>query len=155
MIGRTIAFALLWWVLTQAVLASLAYCLPVAAMAGAISVRLVPPGPARVRIGAALRLVPHLGWIMLAGGFDAARRALQPSLPINPGMIHPARLNSAAESGVLLGYATSLQPGTVAADIGPDAISLHVIDRRAPVPEKTQALERRLIGLFGKGAAGD
>jgi multicomponent Na+:H+ antiporter subunit E len=92
---------------------------------------------------------------MLSGGFDAARRALQPSLPIDPGMIHPARLGPTVESGVLLGYATSLQPGTVAVDFGRDDISLHVIDCRASMPEKIQALERRLISLFTKGAKGD
>lgn len=154
-IGRTLAFALLWWALREGALTSLSHDLPIAAVAGVLSVRLAPPGPARIRIGAALRFVPYLGWMMLAGGFDAARRALQPSLPINPGIVRPARLSRAVESGVLLGYATSLQPGTVAAGFDPDNIHMHVIDCQAPVPEKVRALEQRLIGLFRKGTDRD
>jgi multicomponent Na+:H+ antiporter subunit E len=98
------------------------------------SLRLLPPGGARVSpaalIGLALRFVRQ----SFVAGVDVAWRALDPRLPLRPGfVVYPARLppGPALDAFCTL---TSLAPGTLPAGTTESgAIVIHCLDVDQPV----------------------
>ena len=107
-----------------------------------VSVRLLPVGSGRVRVGALLLLLPRFLWQSLVAGLDVARRAFAPRLDLQPGFIEyrtqlpPGAARNAFE------LIASLMPGSVACGETRDTIEFHCLDTRQPVAEQLAIEER-------------
>jgi multicomponent Na+:H+ antiporter subunit E len=104
-----------------------------------------------MRLGA---LPAFLGFFlkhMLLGGWDVARRALQPRCPLQPAW-HPYSLSSQSPRvRLLLSALVGLLPGTLASRIEGDEMRVHVLDERLPWQATVVDLEQRLERLLGSG----
>ena len=108
------------------------------------SLALLPPDEGRVRFVALLALVPRFVWQSLVAGFDVARRALAPGMPLATGFVD-------YRTGFPRGHArnnfatiTSLMPGTLPCGDGTDTIEFHCLDVGQPVADQLADEERRL-----------
>jgi multicomponent Na+:H+ antiporter subunit E len=145
-------FMALWLVLMPSIKpADLAVGLLVTIAATALSLHLLPPSAGRVRFGALLGFVPHFLWQSVVAGLDVARRALSPSMPLNPGF-------TLCRVGFPRGVArnefaaiTSLLPGSLPAGEEEDAIVYHCLDVTQPVAAQIAEEERRLSAALISG----
>lgn len=122
--------------------------LPVVALAVALSLwlGLRPPW---LRLAALPGFVGFFCKHMLAGGWDVARRALQPRCPLQPAW-HDYRLACGSPRvRLLLSALVGLLPGTLASGVEGDRMRVHVLDERLPWRATIAELERRLERLLG------
>ena len=116
------------------------------------SLRLFPPGRARLSPIAFARLVLRFLRQSIVAGADVAWRALDPRLPLRPGfVIYPARLPPGPALSAFCAL-TSLAPGTLPAgadDSG--AIMVHCLDVGQPVASHLAADEELLTRALGHG----
>lgn len=147
---RGLAFLGLWLVLFGAHGADLVVGLVGAMAATWASLRLLPPGAAYPHPAILAHMILRFVWQSVAAGFDVARRALDPHLPLRPGFVTlPLDLEPgpARQAFRLL---SSLQPGTL--PVGPDEdgkLTVHCLDTAQPVQRQLaheQALFARLLG---------
>jgi multicomponent Na+:H+ antiporter subunit E len=140
-ITRALGYLGLWVVLIGIDPPDLAVGLPTAALATWASLRLLPPGGPRLRAMAALMLVPRFLWQSVVAGLDVARRALAPSVRLQPGFVtDPVEL----PRGPLRNWfaaITSLMPGTVPVADERDALVYHCLDVSQPVVQQLKAEE--------------
>ncbi len=108
------------------------------------SLVLLPPEAGRMRFGALIMLLPHFLWQSVLAGFDVARRAFDPRMPLRPGFVR-------CQLGLPRGLArntfatiTSLLPGSVPAGEEEGAIIYHALDTGVAVAEQIAAEERLL-----------
>jgi len=142
------ALAVLWMLLNPGDGQSWLVGLPVVAMATHIAMKLHSPLASRVSLQGAVRFVCFFAWQSLRGGWDVARRAFHPRLPLNPGLVqYRLRLPKGPERILLLNI-TSLLPGTVSAGLDGDTLLLHALDGGPAVSEGMLALEARVADLF-------
>jgi multicomponent Na+:H+ antiporter subunit E len=141
-------FAALWWALTGGDASTWLVGVPVVAAATAASHRLWPAGTGWWSPVALLRFVAHFLRESVRGGVDVARRALSPSLPLDPGMIQVHCRLARGPAEVFLVDVLSLLPGTLSVDLDGSALTLHVLDRDAPVEEEVRELERLVAAMF-------
>jgi multicomponent Na+:H+ antiporter subunit E len=108
------------------------------------SLRLQPPGPGRLRLTAVPRLVLRFAWGSVVAGWDVARRALDPRLPLRPGfVVYPVRLPPGTVRCAFAAF-TSLLPGTVPAGDEGSALLYHCLDVGQPVVAQLTAEEAML-----------
>lgn len=157
---RIVAFSVLWWILTGGPADSWLIGAPVVLLAAWLSLTLWPVTPMSL-IGIA-RFVPWFLYQSVAGATDVAIRALQPRMPLFPGLVrHRLRLPEGA-SRVALANVISMQPGTLSADLDGDELVIHALDVRKDLHEMVLDLEPRIAAVFGvrlegghaRGAAG-
>ena len=142
--------------LAEAALADLAVGLIAATLATRVSLRLLPPAPGRLRVGALTRLVGRFLWQSIVGGLDVARRAFDPRLPLNPGFLrYPSRLPGGTPRAVY-GALTSLVPGTLPVGSDPDgALIYHCLDVDQPIAEGLARDEAALAAIRADGERGE
>jgi multicomponent Na+:H+ antiporter subunit E len=150
--GRALGFFALWIVLMpSAKPGDLVVGLVATVLATAASVRLLPPATGPLRFGALLAYLPHFLWQSILAGWDIARRALDPRLPLNPGFVTcrtqlpPGHARNGFKS------ITSLLPGSLPTEDEQGAILYHCLDVTQPVAEQTAAEERALAGALSAG----
>ena len=109
-----------------------------------VSLRLMPPTAGCLNLGALAALLPHFFWETVRAGIDVARRALAPSLKLNPGFVR-------CPLGFPQGFArntfatiTSLIPGTVPSGEDNEVLIYHCLDTTQPVVEQLWQEERLL-----------
>jgi multicomponent Na+:H+ antiporter subunit E len=116
------------------------------------SLRLLPPGGARLSPIALARLVLRFLRQSIVAGVDVAWRAFDPRLPLRPGfVVYPARLLPGPALNAFCAL-TSLAPGTLPA--GSDesgAIVVHCLDVGQPVAAHLAADE----SLFAQALGGE
>jgi multicomponent Na+:H+ antiporter subunit E len=127
--------------------------LGVAAAAGAawISLRLLPPSAGRLRFSVLLALLPHFVWESILAGFDVARRALSPNMPLQPGFVDCPMAFPPGLARNTFTTISSLLPGSVPAGDGDDAVVYHCIDVTQPVVEQLCEEERLLARALVAG----
>lgn len=82
------------------------------------------------------------------GGWDVARRVLDPSLPIRPGrVLFTTRLPEGTPRHLMLST-ISLLPGTLSTGLLGDRIEVHSLDTRSDAEAELRHLERRVAGVF-------
>jgi multicomponent Na+:H+ antiporter subunit E len=147
---RGVGFFAFWTMLSGTGVADVAIGLATAAAAAWISVRLLPPAPGRPRLATIAWLVLRFFRQSGVAGFDVARRALDPALPLRPGLIVcPLQLPPGPARSAFCAL-SSLLPGTVPA--GQDAsgrLLVHCLDVGQPVAadlRAEEALFRRALG---------
>lgn len=149
-IARAAGFLGLWLVIAGADTADLLVGLAAAAAATWTSLRLLPPGRARMRPAALVGFVVRfLGQSAIAGA-DVAWRALDPRLPLRPGFVRcPVRVAPGPAQDAFRAV-SSLLPGSlpVASDCG-DTLLMHCLDVGQPAAAQMAATEARFLRAFG------
>ena len=127
-----------------------------AAAATWASLKLLPPGPGRVRTGALGRLAWRFLWQSVVAGVDVARRAFAPRLSLRPGYLtYPVHIPPGPGRAVF-GALTSLVPGTLPVGTDPGgALVYHCLDVSQPAAEGLAADEALLIQVQGRSDADD
>ena len=149
---RGAAFYGLWVALIGTAPANLAFGVVVAAAAAWTSLRLLPPGPARVRLTALPGLALRFLWQSVVAGSDVARRAFDPRMPLKPGFIaYPVHFPPGAARNAFTSY-TSLLPGTVPCGEEDGKVVYHCLDIGQPVAEQLAAEEAVLAHALGRDA---
>ena len=143
-LARGAAFLAFWVVLIGADPGHRVVGLATALAATWTSLRLLPPAPHRLQLarlpGFALRFL----WQSIVAGWDVARRAFDPRLPIRPGFVaYPVGFPAGATRNVFT-LITSLMPGTVPAEEEGDAVVYHCLDVEQPVAAQLAAEEAEL-----------
>jgi multicomponent Na+:H+ antiporter subunit E len=115
------------------------------AWASWVSLRLLPPTPGRIRLGALARLAVHFLWQSVVAGLDVALRAFHPRLPLRPGfMAYPVGLPP-GQGRAAFGAFTSLMPGTLPVGTdSDDTLVYHCLDLDQPVAANLARDERLL-----------
>jgi len=150
-LGRASLMALLWLGLNGLDGASWIIGVPAVLAAAWISVKLLPAVTWRWSVGGTLAFAGFFLRESVRGGWDVARRALWPRLPLSPAIVcYPFHL-PAGPSRSFFGSAISLLPGTAVVAIAEGTICIHVLDSSPRVEEELRELERRVGALFGLG----
>ncbi|BAZ92859.1 multisubunit Na+/H+ antiporter, MnhE subunit [Thiohalobacter thiocyanaticus] len=144
---RLLVFALAWWLITEGAAASWSIGVPAVVLATLISARLLPPQ--RLTPSGLLRFLGFFLHHSLLGAVDVARRAFQPSCPLDPAVIdYPLQLQP-GPARVFMLNTVSLLPGTLSADLEADCLRVHVLDADQDNPAQLAQLEARVAALFG------
>jgi multicomponent Na+:H+ antiporter subunit E len=148
--ARAIAFLIFWIILSGYDPADLWAAAVAVVAATSASLRLLPPGTARVRPATLLTFVLRFLCQSVVAGVDVARRALGPSLPLHPGfVVYPAGLPPGPSRNM---FATlmSLLPGTVPTGAAAGGgLLVHCLDVEQPVAAQLAAEEEHFAQLIG------
>lgn len=147
-----VPLAAAWWALSEGRAGSWGVGVPAIAAASLVAAALLPLPRARPRVGRLLRLAGWFAVESVRGGADVARRALAPSLPIDPDLLELRTSLPEGAARVLLADAVSLLPGTVAVDLEDDRVVLHALDRAGAERGFREAERRVAAALPGRGA---
>ncbi len=140
---RTPAYLLLW-VLLMGGLDHLAFGVATAALAAWCSVRLQAAGQPGLRALGLVAMAPRFLWQSLVAGVDVARRAFDPRLPLNPGLVvYRPQLPPGSARSLFTAY-TSLLPGTVPCGDADGGVVYHCLDINQPIVDQLAAEEARL-----------
>lgn len=157
---RTLGFALVWFAFAGAPAAGTAagdVAAGVLAIAAAVvlSLRLLPP-VSTPSLPGTLRFAVRFLVQSLRAGLDVARRAFDPSLPLQPGFVeHPTALAPGTRRNALVAV-LSLQPGTLPVpDAAGDALRIHCLDEREPIQAQLAADEAAFRAMAGREARHD
>jgi multicomponent Na+:H+ antiporter subunit E len=146
---RAGAFFALWVVLIGTSPSDLIAGVPVAAAATWVSLALLPPGLQRVRLIGVLPLIPHFFWKSVVAGWDVARRALDPRLPLRTGFVaYPARFRSRLVRNAFASY-SSLLPGTLPVEDDGETLIYHCLDIGQPVVAELAVEETAFTQALG------
>jgi multicomponent Na+:H+ antiporter subunit E len=149
-IFRAAGFFGLWLVLTGADLADLAAGAVAAVAATWASLRLMPAEQWNLRPIRIVQYLLHFLRQSIAAGTDVALRALDPRLPIRPGLVaYQAQLAPGTKRNAFLAI-MSLLPGTL--PCGPaegDGQAIHCLDVTEPVVEQLSREETLCMQTFG------
>ncbi len=152
MLRRSVLYVLLWILLTGGEPASWVVGAPTVLLAAGLGARLLPAGVPRARWLAAAVFLPFFLIESLRGGWDVARRALDPALPIRPGRVIFSCSLPAGPARTFFANVVGLLPGTLFLEDGPGGMELHVVDSESSVFADLAELEVRVARLFGVGA---
>jgi multicomponent Na+:H+ antiporter subunit E len=151
-IGRGIGFLVLWLVLMQSLKpADLAVGLLSVVAATWTSLRLLPPAAGRFRAGRMLLMLPRLLWQSVVAGFDVARRAFDPRMPLRTGIVRVPLAFPQGHTRSIFAGISSLMPGTVPCGEADGELIYHCLDLDQLVVEQLQGEARRLAGTLGAG----
>jgi multicomponent Na+:H+ antiporter subunit E len=146
---RGVAFFAIWVVLIGTAANDLIAGVLVAAAATWTSLTLLPPGPHRIKLTALLLLIPHFLWKSVVAGWDVARRALDPRLPLRTGFVsYRTRFRSASARNAFASY-SSLLPGTLPVEDDGETLTYHCLDIGQPVVSELAAEETALAQVLG------
>lgn len=141
---RSGLLAVLWVALvgpSPSGLAAGAVALPLAAGVG---LALAPPEGQRLRPLRLAWLLPLFLWRALGGSFDVARRALQPRMPLAPGLLRVPLHLASPSARLLLASLVSLVPGSLVVEVAEQQLTLHLLDASPPGRAAALAQVRRL-----------
>jgi multicomponent Na+:H+ antiporter subunit E len=151
LIRRFAVFALLWMILTEGDLRSPLLSAAFVLAAASASLALKLPSARRWRLWPVFSLAAYFLGQSVLGGMDVARRALAPSMPIEPALVRFELALPVGFSTVLFAWLVSLTPGSAAAHIEGRTLTVHVLDTRMPVERTLRELERRVAAVFASG----
>lgn len=88
----------------------------------------------------------HALW---SGGWDVARRAYDPALPLHPGWVYYPLTQNHPRVNLVLSAMVGLLPGTLCSRIVDQQLLLHVLDTRHPWRPTVSRLETHLVQILG------
>lgn len=151
LVWRVVLFAALWWLLTGGAPGSWWIGAPVVLCAAWASRLLWWRGGFSWR--AALAFLPWFAARSLAGALDVAQRALDPAMPLDPGLVqHRLRIAPGAPR-VAMANVVSLLPGTLTAVLDDDHLVVHALDAGPRVQAAVAEIEVRIARIFGQDAS--
>lgn len=150
---RFAAYLALWNVLIGFSPTDFAVGVFAAACATWISLALLPLAGRSISIPALLGLAVRLPFQSLIAGVDVARRALAPSLPLQPGFVTYATGLASGPGRDAFCALTSLQPGTLPVRVEQSGnLLIHCLDTNQPVAAQLAAEEAQFARMIGSGA---
>ncbi len=150
-IARWIALLAVWILIAGASPADLPAGMIAAALASWASLTLHPPRAQRARPVPLIRLGLRLLFDSVVAGFDVARRALDPRLPLNPGLIRYDTRLPPGPARAAFCTIMSLVPGTLPVGSAPDGTLLvHCLDQAKPVAASLERDEAVLLSALSK-----
>lgn len=131
---RTVAFFVLWLVIHGAGAAGLLVGALTAIVAAWLSLRLLPPVAGHLSVAELFRIILRFPRQSLVAGLDVALRALNPRLPLAPGIVPcPTTLPDGPGRDAFHAY-MSLQPGTLPVAMRSESeLLVHALDTGQPV----------------------
>jgi multicomponent Na+:H+ antiporter subunit E len=151
LLARGLGYFALWVVLMGWAPDQLLFGAATAAVAAWISLKLLPAGTLRIRLGPLLALVPRFLWQSVVAGVDVARRAFDPRLPLAPGfVVYRPRVAPGMARTAFTSY-SSLLPGTVPCGEVDGGVVYHCLDIGRPIVEQLGAEEARLVRAIAPG----
>lgn len=145
---RGALFLVFWSALIGLSVSSLIVGIVAAAGATWASLYLLPPAARRVRLGALITLLPRFLWQSLRAGWDVARRAFDPRLPLRPGFVVFPCTHVPGHLRNTFTTISSLLPGTLPCGENEREIVFHCLDVGQPVVEQLLAEERALARVL-------
>lgn len=148
--GRSVLFFVFWLMISKLEPTGAVVGVATATLAAALSLKLLPPGRLRLRpVLLALFAIRFAGQSVRAG-FDVARRAFDPRLPIHPGFIaYPLRVPPGGARAAFCAL-SSLLPGSLPTCEEEDGTLLvHCLDTRLPVADGLAEEERLFMRAVG------
>jgi multicomponent Na+:H+ antiporter subunit E len=151
-IARWLGLFCLWLILFGTETVALAVGAATAALAAWVSLRLLTPDVGWPHPLALVRLAGRFLWQSAVAGADVARRALDPSLPLQPGLVRcPVRVRSRSARSAFCAF-LSLMPGTLVAGAERDGeLLVHCLDVRQDVAEQLRVDEDAFLAVGGAG----
>lgn len=148
------ALTALWWILAGAAEpASWVVGLPAVAGASAVRHRLHPHPLRRLCPGGVLHFAGVFLKLSVQSGFEVARLAVHPDLPVRPGYLtYDMRVTSPVDR-MILAATVNLLPGTVTVDMAGSRLTVHALDVRAPVAQDIRAVENLIAAMHPASAA--
>ena len=147
--GRAVLLLLVWWALTEGDPSGAGFGLVITLSVTLISLRLVPPGTARVRVVPCVQFLLFFMGRSVAAGIDVARRLLSPALPVSPGYLTVYLTLPEGGPRWLLANTLSLMPGTLSVHLDGHRLDLHCLDTRDPIERDVRAVEWKVAQVFG------
>jgi multicomponent Na+:H+ antiporter subunit E len=141
--------AIAWWAVSEGRPGSWGVGAPVVLAAATLAAAVVPAPRHRVRPLPLLRFLGTFAARSARGGLDVARRALSPSMPLDPGFLEIRTALPEGGARVLLADVVSLLPGTVTVDLEGDRLLLHALETGPQVEREVRDLERQVAELLG------
>lgn len=145
---RGALFLLFWSALIGISWSSLAVGLVTTVGATWTSLHLLPPGPQRVRLWPLVALLPRFLWQSLLAGWDVARRAFDPRLPLRPGFVVFPSAHTPGHLRNTFATIASLLPGTLPCGESEGGIVFHCLDVGQPVVAQLAAEEAALARVL-------
>lgn len=148
---RLLIFSAGWLILVGGKVSDLWLVVLVLILTTALSILCVPAKQWRVRPLALVTFIPYFLITALRGGWDVAKRAFYPKMPIDPGFITVA-LDHDLRRTLLLTWIISLLPGTASCKIDGETLVVHVLDRNLPVAAEIKTLQNYIQRIVPKCA---
>lgn len=143
---RVLLFSSIWWILTDASLASWWIGLPAVLFAVIVSFALI--SPTNFIWYEFFKFVIYFFMRSLIGGVDVAWRAFHPAVPIKPALVeYPLRLPPGLPQ-ILMINTISLLPGTLVAERGDGVLKIHALDVNGGFKTELEAIEKRVARVF-------
>lgn len=121
-----------------------------------LSLRLLPPARRAPRPWPLLLFLLRFAVQSIVAGLDIARRALDPRLPLAPGLLRQPTALPDGTRRALFGAMTGQVPGTLPVGGGePDHLLIHCLDRHQDVARAFAADEALFLRVLGARAAAD
>lgn len=136
-------FAFGLWLLLAG-LDGLGYALVAALATGLLAAWLAPARLPAIRPSGLMAYLYFFLTRSVLGGLDVSRRALRPSMPLEPGWLdYPCQLQTAPARNLFM-LTMSLMPGTLAADVRGSTMRVHLLDpgMRDDLPRLEQLIAR-------------
>ena len=142
----------LWWLLSGGTLSSWIIGIPAVLLATLALQRLRPASAGSLSIIGLALFLPFFVAQSLRGGLDVARRTLAPRMRVQPGLaVFRSRLHH-DPARVFFFNCVSLLPGTLAADVNGNELTIHVLDRSFDVDHELSRLELAVARIFPEAA---
>ena len=149
-----IPLAALWWVIAGGEPASWIVGGPAVLAAAWVVGRLGTGAGIRLSMAGLLRFLPFFIWESLRGGVDVALRTLAPRPRVEPGFLrYQTRLCEPA-ARVFLANCINLLPGTLAAKLEADWLTVHTLSTEADNEAELRRLELAVARLFSEDLEG-
>ena len=146
-VRRVVLFAVLWWILSDGAVDSWVIGLPIVLVGAWLSTTLWAEPP--LSLAGLARFLPWFAYQSLAGATDVALRALQPRMPLHPGVVRHRLSVPPGACRVTLTNVISMLPGTLSADLDGDELVIHALDARKDLHAMVVDLEPRIAAVFG------
>jgi len=154
-------FAALWWLLTKGDVSSWVIGIIVVPFSAWLSLILFKDTRFRKDSSAhsvsqiqriyVLRLFCFLPFFLLksiAGGWQTAKLAVRPSMPVNPGFFRYNLRLQGSFARLFFMHLVSLLPGTVSAKLEDDQLLIHALDMTSKNNEEMNQCEQQVAKLF-------
>lgn len=145
---RAALLAAVWWALVGSEPASWLVGAPAVGASAWLSVWLPPRSSWRWSLLAFPEFLVLFARFSFVGGWDVARRVLDPRLPLRPAMVTLETRLPAGPARVFLLNTISLLPGTLAVDVRDAAITVHALDVERLEDGEVRHLEEVVARLF-------
>lgn len=147
-LGRGLAFALIWWGLTEGRADSWGVGLVGLALALTASRILFPPGRMRLSLTGLLAFAWFFLTQSIKAGAQVAAMALRPRLDMAPALLELPLTLPVGLASVVLVNTLNLLPGTLSVAVEQGILRLHVLDSRLPIAEEVRMAEERIARML-------